>query len=426
MGIKPGEAEGKYQHARDGDHLILPFQCELCHFRNCQGRDPVMKDAKDALCMMYIRRAILDSFWSRAPSTPKDVSATLRKVRLSSLKLGLYCMFPPMGPFPLEDSFGMQAALAVLDRSQDRTGKYEEYVQPNTYRKVQSALSNLYRSSVLGMGDRVGAGGASKMWMSTGPTHTCWFGRFLEGLKKRTGEVVRQDKVLSIDQLLGIQGVLEDKWNAATTPGELLTVSRAGAWFIGTFSVALRGEEVPMIELAGTHNSLVRLHSAVRPRPHFLFKLSGATKNDRSEGASINLPCVDETTTGLQPGLWVKRLCTQTLASGVTTGYLFSMRNGDRSPLSDFDVMFYGLLEELQGPPHNIIDTDVDIREEYGIWRTLRRSVTAHALNQQVDDLLVRTINRWRSDSASSRDMLEVYAEWEALLPTILRYSLAL
>ena len=62
------EEASRFLHARDGDHLMCPFQCDLCHFRNIQKRDPG-PDPRDAYAMMAIRRAILDSFWSRESST---------------------------------------------------------------------------------------------------------------------------------------------------------------------------------------------------------------------------------------------------------------------------------------------------------------------------------------------------------------------
>ena len=31
------EEEDRYRTARDGDHLLAPFECDLCSFRNLQG-----------------------------------------------------------------------------------------------------------------------------------------------------------------------------------------------------------------------------------------------------------------------------------------------------------------------------------------------------------------------------------------------------
>ena len=74
-------------------------------------------------------------------------------------------MTPPMGPFPIRDTFGLKAALGVLDRSQDKTGKHEEFVQPNTYRKSQATFSNISRAGVQGLGDVVGANSRTKVWI---------------------------------------------------------------------------------------------------------------------------------------------------------------------------------------------------------------------------------------------------------------------
>jgi hypothetical protein len=46
--------------------------------------------------------------------------------------LGMPSATPPMGPFPLEDVFGMKIAVAVLDRSLD-PGLYKENVQWDSF-----------------------------------------------------------------------------------------------------------------------------------------------------------------------------------------------------------------------------------------------------------------------------------------------------
>jgi hypothetical protein len=123
------------------------------------------------------------------------------RVEVTAVRLGLGTLSPSLGPFPLEDSLGMRAALAVLVRSQDKTGRTEEYVQPDTYRKAQTFLTNMHRAGVGGLGDQVGAHDARRVWISRGPTHSLWFVRCLTGLKRRTGEVVKRDKAVSIELL---------------------------------------------------------------------------------------------------------------------------------------------------------------------------------------------------------------------------------
>jgi hypothetical protein len=49
---------------------------------------------------------------------------------------------PEMGPFPLEDTSGMKAALAVLDWLLDK-GLHAEFVQWDTFRKARLVVTNI-------------------------------------------------------------------------------------------------------------------------------------------------------------------------------------------------------------------------------------------------------------------------------------------
>jgi hypothetical protein len=73
--LDPGE-ETQFVEARAGDHLMTPFQCDTCHFRNFMGRSPVMTNLPGKEILGFIRQANLDSFWCRVKST---VAAHMRK-----------------------------------------------------------------------------------------------------------------------------------------------------------------------------------------------------------------------------------------------------------------------------------------------------------------------------------------------------------
>jgi len=70
------QSEDKLRHlcVRDGGHLLLPFQCDICHFRNLTNRDPG-QTVEDIKLMVWICRANLDAFWAREPG---NVTATRR------------------------------------------------------------------------------------------------------------------------------------------------------------------------------------------------------------------------------------------------------------------------------------------------------------------------------------------------------------
>jgi hypothetical protein len=58
----PGD-ESRFKRARNGDNLLIQFQCDVCHFRNIKRRDPRIGDRKDVRLLKDIRVANLDAFW---------------------------------------------------------------------------------------------------------------------------------------------------------------------------------------------------------------------------------------------------------------------------------------------------------------------------------------------------------------------------
>jgi hypothetical protein len=139
--------ESRFRRARNGDSLLTPFQCDVCHFRNIKHCDPRIGDKKDVRLLKDIRVANLNDFWVREPST---VVANLKDVRtmekIGEEIYGFDSVGPPMGPFPLEDNFGMKVGCVLLARSLD-PGKNERYIQFSTARKIRSAYSNMYHAS---------------------------------------------------------------------------------------------------------------------------------------------------------------------------------------------------------------------------------------------------------------------------------------
>jgi hypothetical protein len=342
-------------------------------------------------------------------------------------KYGLPSATPPLGPWPLEDSVGMKAAIAVLDRSLDK-GVYEDTVQWDTFRKQMSTVTNISQAAVGGLENSVGAYERKRMWISNVVSHQFWFSRFMSGIHKRVGQVRKPDKEMSIDVLHAADGILEAQWNGARTLSQKKRIAEMGTWYNGGFCTGLRGEEMLIIELPGTANSLKHLDDRVDP--HFKFILLGRTKGNQLSGAKFGVPCVPVTAgTNLRPGRWVKRLVDTIHASGRRSGRLFSRRLATPK-MHEFEDDFFTVLEKVQATT-NWIDDDVDIRDVYGISRSERRGVTAHARNMDVPGDLVNAVNRWRKEASSVTgnprlDMMDVYTTLEALLPTVLRFSRSL
>jgi hypothetical protein len=153
-----------FKQARAGDHLRVPFQCELCHFRNLMRRNPKDNSATDFEMLDMTRQVNLDAFWSRESGTvSSNLWEPVRMERTMSC-LGMPSVTPCMGPWPLEDSLGMAAALAKLDRSLDK-GIYEDTVQWDTLRRTMLAVTNIYQATVGGLEYSVGAYECNQMFL---------------------------------------------------------------------------------------------------------------------------------------------------------------------------------------------------------------------------------------------------------------------
>lgn len=119
--------EGRFLIGCNGDNLVTPFHCDLCHFRNMLNRDPVENLAQDVRLLKLIHRANLDMLQSRETKTMNNNLLSCRQGTYIAASLGLKAkLFKPMGSFLLEDSFGMGAVVVMLQLSL-QPGKYSNH-----------------------------------------------------------------------------------------------------------------------------------------------------------------------------------------------------------------------------------------------------------------------------------------------------------
>jgi hypothetical protein len=78
-------------------------------------------------------------------------------------------------------------------------------------------------------------------------------------------------------------------------------------------------------------------------------------------------------------------------ALGLEKGRLLQ-RNLAPPKLAEFEDDLFSILEKVQSET-TVIDNDVQVREVYGILRSLRKGYTAHAMNMSVPEQLIRTFN---------------------------------
>jgi hypothetical protein len=131
-----------------------------------QGRSPYEGILHDVETIGLIIRANLDAFWSREPTTIGNNLSKVNRVLQISHELGLdKPPVPKLGPWPVEDKFGMGAAIVLLKHSADPRVT-ETTVQYNTVQKMKSAFVNFYHVSVENQGSAIVGGRDGKRFVS--------------------------------------------------------------------------------------------------------------------------------------------------------------------------------------------------------------------------------------------------------------------
>jgi hypothetical protein len=420
----------RFKGGRTGDHLMCPFQCDECQFQNVQRRNPLMGNEKDQLLIICIRRAILDSFWSREPSTVIKNLYEGMKGHLLGQRLGIETH--PQGQYyPMQDNWGMGIACMTLIRSLD-PGKSAAHVQFSTIRKLRTHFSNYYHTLFGGVGINLAGDDGAPRFVTNSPTNTFWYRRFQLGCHKRMGDVWIPDRALTIDELLASLKLLEEDWTKVKDlpADKRLKVALQGVLFSSGFASGLRGEELPRIEIG----PILRHwgESVHHPRIcHVPLFLQGRFKRTIGEKMFVQ-PLAYKTRSGIPIGLWMLRALRVYQEMNIHSGPMFRRSGGKaRARIADLDFLFWDVLVRVQNKYPNIIAPTVNVHDEFSTMRSLRRGVTSHAQNCKIRREVIETNNRWRKfDRARGMtpgmSMFERYSDARANLEFLVEFSQAL
>ena len=94
----------------------IPFECDMCQFRNVNERDLIHSNANDNYTLLCMMRAILDAFWSQETRT---ISGNFRRLRRdyfdSAEALIIRRPVPIIVTYEVRDIFGIECAIQNLD-----------------------------------------------------------------------------------------------------------------------------------------------------------------------------------------------------------------------------------------------------------------------------------------------------------------------
>ena len=417
--------------ARDGDHLMVPFECDLCVFRKLRGISPTPSNPVDNLLLACIRRVILDAFWSRSRST---VEANGDKVAFAIKLLetvGLVGPYKAHGHLPEFDHCGYKVAIEMVLHSR-RSGHYsQDYVQFETIRKLRSSFSNHCRASAqlnqssLSLGDQKGR----YQRFSTDPCSSFWFYHFVEGARLRMGQDWRPNKAISVDLLLLVLEAADLKVREATSPREMDRWVVFHTYVVICYVLSLRGCEGFLCDLSGLHRKF-----ASGGTRYVVVALLGKIKGESGDRAHL-FPCVLVTSSGIEVKASIERLMNLKASQGFVTGpaisdmrgRILSHRSLNDSLLEILDDLFDSHRELF---PASISDRET-LRKRVQVYRTLRRTSNTRAIDKKVPKSDIDVVNRWKSleradGNRPHRPMRQHYAELELLFGPFLRYTWAM
>ena len=293
----------------NGAHLMQPFQCDLCWFRNLQKRDPNHASYKDTLLLGHIRRVNLDLLWSRASTT--NYNSSYRKGISVSESLGLTPKHFSQGPWPIEDEVGFQIAIEMVGASLKEETTSKDHQQVDTVRAIRTMHQHMYESGPM-KDNRVfkTTGENSKTLIvrtSHCPTDSLFFTRFTNGCLARMGKEIKNDMALDPVILHLILNNLNNEWhNVGTSEERKRWITIVGCYLIVSFVCSLRGNEGFMIDLSGLIEHIMD-GRADESSPHVVIPLLGRFKNEVGERLHLML-AVNVTNSGFQVRAWVERL----------------------------------------------------------------------------------------------------------------------
>ena len=423
--------EARFQEARIGDDLMCTFQCDDCSFFNLQGRYPNATKESDNLLLLCIRRATLDAFWARERATVEKNWREMRSLVATGEAMGLEQPLPPRGPCPTIDDQGLNVACLMLMKTLNQ-GRNSRHIQFESARKVRSAVSNFYHTLPGGTGlATVGQGERGGLFFSASTTNSHWYKRFMTGCHRRMGDVWIPDQATNVDEVKAGLEILEEEWQGGPKGARKIEIALTGALVIAGFVAALRGEEIPQIDVGLMRKYWQEGLDYPRKR-HVPVALAGRFKQTNGTFRIYIHPLADETSSGIKVRVWFERAIRCLNDNKIISGPMFRVtkRKGQlaRASVGDLDVLFHDLWKRIQHRRPHLIPEATKIEEVYSVRRSLRRGATTEAQNRGIPTEVLEANNRWRKHLRGrgvlpTMSMVERYSDAKASVETLVRFS---
>ena len=431
--------EDRLNHGYRGAHVAIPFQCEDCWMVNLERRLPM--PGLDDVYVSVIRRANLDAMAGRAKSSiAGHATAVLRSVKNCQM-IRKTPSIEARGPMPLRDGVGMGVAVEMIVYSLVAKPKIrgQRYVQYATARKVRSTYTCGWESSPRGLEEGSSfSQGFNKATLTSCPTQQKWFSLFSLGMEARMGYTSEANRALRIQAVVRVLELVKEEAEASPI-GLARDLYKFGAAVAVAQCGSLRGPEVLTLDLAGmrTHIDLGREGNIPRDPmkvgqdlsgvPHLFFTLLGKFKGEN--GIRQHMICVANTTvSGIETRWWLEKLLEVREQEGRVEGPCFGHRDNSVMSLRELDGTLHYFLEKVQKEDSSLIAPHDNVMENYGFFRTFRKTAEGRARAANLESDVQNAMNRWRKiECARGRmprfTMVEHYSNARDLMSVTWRYS---
>jgi hypothetical protein len=432
-GWKPKRSDqGRYRTARDGDDLLVAFECDFCVFRKVYNRPPNPVSTVDQFGMSCIRRTILDAFWSRSRATVVSNTSRFREIVRKSQSLGFEPPYSSPGPLPPHDHCGYKVAILMVAKSLEPGRHSESHMQWDTVRKLRAAYSNQIRaaavsnSTTLTLSDNKGTGYER---VTVDPCGSLWFNRFMTGCKNRMGQDCRPNRAISSGLMAQLLRACEERSVESEVLEEQERWVMAGAYFCFCFVLSLRSTEGLMTDLQG----LIKYRGA--STDFVIIPLKGQVKGESHTRHHL-LHCVNITDSGINVRSWVRRLMAIHLLRGRVEGPAFvDPTTGSQSSSMDLNDLFMELMVDIYDTHRPLFGVDVyssaDVVDKYHVYRSFRRGSESQAVAKRVDESDRYVVNRWKKKEAAGTKKANLpidqhYVDISLVKDAFLRYTQAM
>ena len=219
-----------------------------------------------------------------------------------------------------------------------------------------------------------------KTYVTSCPSYSLWFERFIVGMHKRMGDEVHQDKAVTLEVVHKLIDGLEVEYTRASSDKFKEHIVDMGVFILASFLAGLRGEETLKLVLGETRDYLDEAENH-RSYKHVVLPLRGRFKGESGENFHF-VAVTARTDSGLCIGPWVRRALVLKEKRNLVRGFFFVNNKGKRLVLKDMEFDILDRIAVIQNKYPELIGVRVDVYDEYGLSRSFRRGSNSEALNR--------------------------------------------